>query len=492
VITANYAASGAPRLRILSDEQCRELTLASLECLERIGVEVGNAEARELLAAAGATLDGTRVRIPAHVIRDAIASTPPAFTVWGRGEQPMRVTNDRVHYGPGLTSTYFIDPETGERRPSRRGDPALTARVADALTNIDYVMGLGLIGDVDAELASVYEFAEMLANTGKPIIAWAHRASNLVAMARMAAAVAGSEEALRQRPIFALFATYPSPLRHTDEDLGNAIWAARHGVPVVYLGGPTVGIESPFSSASALVLHQAAALSGLAVIQLARRGAPAAIGGLPSPMDLRTARPSYGSPESVLHSAACAELARYLGVPFMGTAGASESKLIDAQAGLESMMQTLMAALSGASLVHDAGFLDCADIGSLSMLILTDEIIGMVKRLMRGIEVNRGTIMLDLIEKVGPGRHFLDEPESAALSRREVWMPTVLDRNQHALWEQAGAKDTAQRVNEKLRKILAKHQPPALTATQSAAIESILADAHAHAVVEAYATAAQA
>jgi trimethylamine---corrinoid protein Co-methyltransferase len=478
VITANYGA--APRLRVLSDDQCRELTLASLECLERIGVEVGNAEARGLLESAGATADGTRVHIPGQVIRDAIASTPPQFTVWGRGEQPMRVANDHVHFGPGLTSTYFIDPQTGERRPSRRGDPAMTARVVDALPNIDYVMGLGLIGDVRAEGASVYEFAELLANTGKPIIAWAHEAANVATMFRMAAAVAGGEDALRRRPIFALFSTYSSPLRHTDEDLGNCIWAARHGVPVVYLGGPTVGIESPFSGASALVLHQAAALSGLAIIQLASRGAPAAIGGLPSPMDLRTARPSYGSPESVLHSAACSELARSLGIPFMGTAGASESKLIDAQAGLESMMQSLMAALSGASLVHDAGFLDCADIGSLPMLVLTDEIIGMVKRLMRGIEVNRDTILLDLIEKVGPGGHFLEEPESAAVSRREVWMPTVLDRNQHAIWEQAGAKDTAQRVNEKLRKILAKHQPPALTATQSAAIETILTEAETH------------
>ena len=476
MITANYAGGGTPRLRILSDDQCRELTLASLECLERIGVEVGNAEARELLGRAGATVDGTRVRIPAHIINDAVASTPPAFTVWGRGDQPMRVANDRVHYGPGLTSTYFVDPETGERRPSRRGDPALTARVADALPNIDYVMGLGLIGDGDPRLASVYEFAELLANTGKPIVAWAHHWANVEAMRRMAAAVAGGDDALRGRPVFALFSTHPSPLRHTDEDLGNAIWAARHGIPSVYLGGPTVGIESPFSSASALTLHQAAVLSGLAVIQLAQRGAAVAIGGLPSPMDLRTARPSYGSPESVLHSAAAADLARYLGLPFMGTAGVSESKLLDAQAGLEAGIQVLMAALSGASLVHDAGFLDCADIGSLPMLVLVDEIIGMVKRLMRGIEVSRGTIMLDLIEQVGPGGHFLEAPESVALSRGQVWMPTILDRNQHALWEKAGSKDTAQRVDDKLRKILLKHQPPPLTAEQSAAIQAILAD----------------
>jgi trimethylamine--corrinoid protein Co-methyltransferase len=475
VITANYADRGTPRLRVLSDEQCRELTLATFECLERIGVDVGNAAARDLLARAGASVEGVRVRIPAHFVRDAIAATPSQFTVWGRaGSQPMHVAADRVHFGPGLTSTYFIDPQTGERRPARRGDPAMVARVADALPNIDYVQGLGLICDVAADQASVYEFAELLANTGKPLMAWAHCPANLEAMWRMASTAAGSEEALRRRPIFAFFSTYPSPLRHTDEDLANVMWAVAHDVPVAYLGGPTVGIEAPFSSASALVLHQAAALSGLTIMQLARRGAPVAIGGLPSPMDLRTARPSYGAPETSLHCAAAADLARYVGVPFMGTAGASESKLIDAQAGLEAGLQVLMSALSGASLVHDAGFLDCADIGSLPMLVLVDEIIGMVKRIMRGIEVNRETIMLDLVEQIGPGGYFIDEPRSAALARREVWMPTVLDRNQHAIWEPAGAKDTQQRVQEKLQKILARHQPPALDDEVRDAIARVL------------------
>jgi trimethylamine--corrinoid protein Co-methyltransferase len=94
---------------------------------------------------------------------------------------------------------------------------------------------------------------------------------------------------------------------------------------------------------------------------------------------------------------------------------------------------------------------------------------------MRGIEVSRDTIMMDLIEKVGPGRHFLEEPESVSLSRREVWMPTVLDRNQHAIWEQAGARDTSQRVRDKLRKILAKHTPPPLDPEARLAIDAILA-----------------
>jgi trimethylamine--corrinoid protein Co-methyltransferase len=100
----------------------------------------------------------------------------------------------------------------------------------------------------------------------------------------------------------------------------------------------------------------------------------------------------------------------------------------------------------------------------------------MARRISRGIKVSRDAIMLDLIEKVGPGGHFLEEPESVALSRREVWMPTVLDRNQHAIWEQAGRRDTSQRVQDKVLKILAGRQPPPLPAGVQAVIATILAE----------------
>ena len=477
MIQTNYSDRGTPTFRVLTDAQCHTIYLAALDCLDQIGVEVANAEARDLLRAAGARVEGTRARLAPHLVRDALASAPPAFTVWGRDAgREMRVAPDRVHFGPGLTNTYFVDPDTGERRPSRRGDPAMTARVADALPGIDYVMGLALISDVQADLASVYEFAELLANTGKPLLSWAHKTANVAAQIRMAAAVAGGELALRERPLFALFSTYPSPLRHTDEDLANVLLAASHGIPVVYLGGPTVGLESPVTGASGLVLHLAVALSGLTIVQLKQRGAAMAVGSVLSAMDMRTLRPAYGSPEMSLYSAAAADVARYLHLPFMGTAGATESKLVDAQAGLEAAIQVLMSALSGPALVHDVGFLDCADIGSLGMLVLTDEIIGMAKRIMRGVEVNAETIMLDLIAAVGPGGSFLDQPRSVSRARQEIWVPSVLDRAPHALWTQAGSLDTAERAMRKVRKILKTHQPTPLDPAVAAQIQAILAE----------------
>jgi trimethylamine--corrinoid protein Co-methyltransferase len=255
------------------------------------------------------------------------------------------------------------------------------------------------------------------------------------------------------------------------------LWAAEHNIPVICIGGPTEGLESPMTGASALVLYLATALSGLAIVQLKRHGAPMLIGAIPSAMDLRTARPAYGSPEMCLHTAAAVDLAHYLGIPFMGTAGASESKLLDSQAAIEASLQVLMSALSGASLVHDIGFLDCADIGSVEYLVLVDEIIAMVKRIMRGIEVNPETIMLDLIEKIGPGGHFLEEPRSVALCRREIWVPKLMDRDAHIIWQQKGSKSMEARVRERLHKILASHQPPPLSAETTAKIQSILDEA---------------
>lgn len=350
----------------------------------------------------------------------------------------------------------------------------MTALVCDALEQIDYVMGLGLISDVTPALAPVYEFAEMIANTAKPLIPWAYSAEQVADIYQIATVVAGGEEGFRQRPNFAIFATFQSPLVHTDEDLAKVFWAAEHDVPIIYLGGGTSGSTAPITGAGSLVISLAGALSGLAAIQLKRRGTAVCIGGVPQPMDLRTGRPTYGAPEMSLYSAAMSDLSRYLGVPFMGTAGASEAKLLDLQAAIESTFQVVLSGLSGATLVHDIGFLDCADIGSLEMLVMTDEIIAMTRRVMRGIEVNDDSLMLDLIDKVGPAGHFIAEEETARRCRTEIWVPKLMDREPWVNWRAAGSLTMYDRIQARLREILATHQPPPLPKGVAERMETIL------------------
>jgi trimethylamine--corrinoid protein Co-methyltransferase len=230
-------------------------------------------------------------------------------------------------------------------------------------------------------------------------------------------------------------------------------------------------------------------LSGLAIIQLKKQGAAVCIGSVPQPIDLRTCRPAYGAPEMSLYSAAMSDISRYLGLPFMGTAGASEAKTLDLQAAIESAVQVVLSGLSGATLVHDVGFLDCADIGSLEMLVMNDEIIALARRIMRGIEVSNDSLMLDLIDKVGPGGDFLAEKETARRCRAEIWNPTLFDRNAWVNWETGGSQTMSDQIKVRLRKILATHKPPPLPEGVAEKIEAILEAAEAREGVEDFYTA---
>jgi len=478
----------APEFRVLSDAQCQMIYQATLECLRRTGVKVLNREARELLAQAGARVEGQRAWIPPSIIQDAVASNPRSFTLWARPAGPgrtqdnrykMQVAPGRVYFGPGPTCTYFIDPQSGERRKSRRGDPGLAALVSDALENVDYVMGLALIDDVTPHLAPVYEVADMLSNTVKPVLAWGYGPDNMDDIVRIALALADSPEALRARPFLAIFATFQSPLVQADEDLANAFRAVEYGLPVVFVGGGAAGTSAPVTGAAVLVVTLAGALTSLAVCQLKKRGTPVCIGGVPEAMDLRTARPAYGAPEMSLYSAAMSDLARYLDLPFMGTSGASEAKVLDLQAAIESTFQTVLSALSRATLVHDVGFLDCADIGSLESLVMNDEIIAMTKRMLRGIEVSDDTLMLDLIDRVGPGGEFVSAKETARRCRAEIWSPNLMDRQAWFNWEAAGALTTHDRIKARLDQILGTHRPPPLPDGAAEAIQAVLDAAEA-------------
>jgi trimethylamine--corrinoid protein Co-methyltransferase len=476
----NYHAHQTPQFRVLSDQQIERVFQATLECLQRTGINVLHPEARDLLAAAGARVDGVRVRIPPHIIQDALAAAPRSFSIWGRDRQHcLQIVPDRVYYGPGPTCTYVIDPHTGERRPTRRGDPGAAALVSDALDQIDYVMGLGLIGDVHPELAPVYEFAEMLANTGKPVFAWTVTPDNMRDIYQIALAAAESEEDLRQRPFFALFTTYQSPLQITGPEIENAMWAVAHDLPVIYMGGGAAGQTAPITGAGALVITLAGAITGLAIMQLKQRGAKVCIGGVPQAMDLRTAVTAYGAPEMSLYSAALADISRYLGVPFMGTAGASEAKTLDLQAAIESTVQVLMSGFSGTTLVHDVGFLDCSNIGSLEMLVMTDEIIALTRRIMRGIEISDDTLMLDLIDQVGPVGEFMSTEETARRCRKEIWVPKLMDRQPYVNWEAAGATSMNDRIRSRLHRILETHTPPPLPDGSAEKIQAVLDAAEA-------------
>ncbi len=476
----NYQTNASVQFEILTDDQKEEVFRAALQVLEQTGVEVYNDEARAVLKAQGAWVEGVRVRIPSYLVRKALATAPSSFTVYSREgnlEKNIEIGPNRVHYGPGPTCPNFRDPRTGERRKYLRQDARDVARACDALPNIDFVESLGTVSDVTPDLADVYEFAEMMASTGKPIVSWSYTLGTCQDIHQIAAAVAGGEEALRQKPNYIFYAEPLSPLQSNAEAADKLVYCAKNRIPLIYTPCPMCGGTAPTTSAGILVTALCESLHGLVIAQAIQPGTPFVMGGVVSIMDMLSSVLAYGAPELSLQSAALTEMAHTLGLPVWSTAGCTDSKLVDEQAGIEGAISLLFAGLSGADLVHDVGYIESALTGALQMTTMSNEIIGFVKRILRGIEVTPETLATEVIREVGPGGHYLATDHTLNHFKSEFWFPTLMDRTRWEEWLASGSLTMGDRVQQHLADILEAHEPAPLAPAVQKQIDDILAKA---------------
>jgi trimethylamine--corrinoid protein Co-methyltransferase len=481
----NYQVNATPQFRILSDDQCQEICSAAFQVLEDTGFELhsDSEEISNLLSESGALVEGRRVRFPSFVVQKAIDTAPEVLTVYGRqGDRAtsIEIRPNHICYGLGSGCVQFLDPRTGERREYHREDAATVARVADALPNIDFVQSLGTV-HVHPNLVDVYEFAEMIANTGKPIVTYARTLGIVQVIHQIATAVAGGEKEFVKRPNYLVLGSPASPLFAEVEPTKRVVYCARHRIPYISCTAPTCGGTSPATLAGTLVQSTAEVLTELVIAQTANPGAPFLVGGVLSIMDMRSGILSYGAPELSLLCAAFAEISRYLGLPYYSTAGATDSKLVDEQAALEGTFSLLLAGLSGANMIHDTGFLESAIVGSLQYVVMMDEVIGMVKHVLRGIQVTPGSMATDVIHRVGPGGQYLTDDHTMEHFKTEFWFPTLLDRKPWEAWKGAGEKSLGKRAQEKLNHILNDHRAPPLPGPTRERIHTILAEAEAKA-----------
>jgi len=471
----NFTSCAQPGIRVLSEDQIRDIHFAALEILDSTGVSVRDKRATALLRRAGARVDGDRVRIPQHLVTEALRTAPERVVISARtGEHAMPLEEGRVFFGTGSDTPNTIDPETGERRRARRQDVVDIARLCDALPNLDFVMSMGIPGDVPEKASYLHEFAAMMEGSSKPIVYTAQGQADMEDIYEMAAAVAGGEEALKANPFLAQYAEPISPLIHSPEGVEKLLFCADHGIPVAYVSGISAGASSPVTLAGGCALANAECLSGLVIHQLAAPGAPFIYGANVSVIDMSTLAYVYGGPEFSLTNAAFADLARFYHLPVWGLAGASDSKVADAQAGLEAMCSISTAILARGNLVHDVGYLESGLTSSTEMIAVCDEIISMLRILYRGIPTDREHLALDLIDEVGPGSHFLDSDHTLRHFRTQHFMPRLIDRSNFEKWTEAGSQSIVARANERVREVLAAHQPAPLPEAARAVIERVL------------------
>jgi len=463
------------RLTLFSKNDLELIHSQSIEILERVGVAVKSERASKLLVDSGAEINrnhGT-LKIPASLVDEAIKNAPKEITLYGRNPRyNISLQRGLVHFGPGLNAQQVLDLETGERRFSTKEDVARLARLADALPNIDFVMPLGSALDKPEGGQDRHELEALLNNTGKPIICWAEDGKSLL---QIAAAASGGIEELRKKPIVTICALTASPLQHDKRYIENLMEFAAAGIPAVYGSCFQLGATSPITVAGSLTQINAEVLSGLVIAQLTRKGAPFIYGCMGSMLDQYTYVMSHGAPELTLVNAGATDLATHYGLAHFGAGGCSDSKLVDEQAVCEATETTFVAGLCGTPLVHGLGYVESSLTASYEMMVITDEIAGMVRRTLMNEIVSPDTISLETIERVGPGGSFLATAHTMKYVTQH-FRATLMDRKRFDGWRKDGAKRLATRASESAKKILATHQPEPLPKDIAATIQSIIAD----------------
>ncbi len=386
----------------------------------------------------------------------------------------MELGGYNSYFGSGSDLMSTWDLESGELRESCLQDTERSARLCDALPNIDFIMSGAWPNELDARVAFLHNFRAMVKNTTKPMVVTADDRNDVSVMWQIGCALRGGAEQLAAKPYFVVYGEPVSPLRHMDEAIDKLLYCAEVGLPCLYTPAPMVGGTSPITMAGALAQGLAEYYQGMVVHQLAKPGAPLIFGIGPLVLDLMSMQASYSAVEFFLGHTAQIELARWLDVPNWAYGGMTDSHSLDCQAGLEIAEVTLLDMLSGSNLTHDAGYQGFGLAASLEQIVVVDEFVGMNRRLLAGIEVDEETLALEALADVGPGGEFISHRHTRRFCREAQWRPTVISRASQGTWENDGRADLNERARRKALALLASHEVAELSQSVNEAMDALL------------------
>jgi trimethylamine---corrinoid protein Co-methyltransferase len=467
-------------LRVLDDAEVGAIHDSSLQVLERVGVRVPHADMRARFAEAGAAVDrtGGPVRIPPALVERCLRTAGRRFVLRGRDHsRTARFGFGERNYNSIAGEALWLDHATATRRPPRLADVATAARVSDALPRITIPGAMADPADVPVPVRCVEVARELIRGTGKPVTFWFHDRASAAFLVELAVAVAGSEAEARASPPFYPFLEPVSPLSFSANGIDLLYETARIPLPVPIGPMAQVGATGPGTLAGTLVQENAEILAGLCVVELIRPGTPVCYGGIPHAHDMRTSQLVFSGPEQSLMAVAMTEMGRHYGLPVYINVGLTDSKALDAQAGLEIGASLLPGMLAGADIFGHMGIAGVDQAASLDMLVLQHEAIDYLERSVRGFEVSPETLAVDVIAQTGPGGAYLAHEHTVRHFREELWFPRILDRQYFDNWDREGRKETAQRARALLDGILAAHASPPVEPALEREMERIVASA---------------
>ena len=470
-----------PKLSLLTDELIQRILDEAFQLMQKPGIKVQNAEARGLLASAGAQVDEETfvARIPEKIVRRALETVPRQFHLYDyEGNPKVQYGGDAVHFDPGSSGITILDPETLEHKDATTHDLIRILKVAEQIPQYDAQSTALVCTEVHRDIQDLYRLYLVMLYSRKPIVTGAFTNKTVHQMIEMLEIFAGGREALREKPR-AIFDVCPSPpLIWSSFGAGNLMTLARAGVPAEIVSMPLAGAAAPVTLVGAITQHAAECLSGITIHQLAGPGSPIVWGGAPAIFDMRKGGTPMGAVETAMIDSSYAQVGKSLGLPTHTYLGTTDSKVVDAQAGLESGVGLMIGALSGINMISGSGMLDFLTCHSPEKLLIDAEGIAMAKRLLDGIKIHTETLATGFYEGVNfKGGDFLKQRITLQLFQKEQHMPSaIIDRDSVRGWKDSGGLDAFGRARQRVEQLLASYTKPELDPVKVAELHAFVRD----------------
>ena len=452
-----------------------------MSILERVGVEVPHPEVLRRFADCGARVDFAtkRVMIPADLVMRSIEQAGKQFTIYGRDlRQQAAFGQGRRNYNSIGGEALWVENIGEQRRYATLADVATAARFGDALKYINLVGSMADPQELPASYRCVEVMAVMLQNTTKPIHFWLYDRASTKYLVEMLVALRGDEGRAQQYPVFYPFLEPISPLRFPFHGIDVLFETARLNLPTPIGPMAQMGLSGPATIAGTMAQENAEILAGVCVTQLIRPGMPVMYGGICHAFDMATTQLVFSGPEQAIFGVAMTQMGKHYGFPVYVNVGLTDSKRPDAQAGLEIGATLLGAAAAGADIFGHMGICGVDQAASLDILVLQHEAISYVESALREIEFSDETFAVAEIEAVANGgKVFLDRDHTVRHFRRELWFPTLLDRQYYQGWLESGTLSTEDRCRQRKEQILRTHQPEPVSLDLEHALDEIVAAA---------------
>lgn len=444
----------------LTKEEEDDVHVASISILEKVGMKVTSPKVLSMLEEHGASVDRkTQVaKLTESMVKDALAKAKKEFKMCGRDrahDVPLPARNHIQAVNDGQPTDVW-DTKAQKKRKATMSDLIDFTILCDAMPECDIYWAQVAATDLPPEVSNVHEYLASLFYTSKHVQHGSGDPEEARFLIRIAAAAVGGEKELAKRPIISITHTPITPLRYESGDIESVLEFARAGLPVVNLSMAISGSVCPVTLAGTISLVNAENLGGLVMEQLAAPGCPVLYSSESGPMDMRTGVFLSGSTEGSLINAAGCQIARRYRLPNQVGGIAASGTMPGYEIGYQKAISALVPALAGADQIVGLGGFDRSGCESLEQIVMDCELWRNVLRGWKGVKVDKETMGLEAIARVGPGGYFMKDLHTLKNFKSEILLPRIAMRQAHP-----GAKEEPIRTAaaDEVKRVLREHVP---------------------------------